>query len=440
MRPNVSLVQPRMTGTGTEIVCIGFNTRPIAQKLAEAGYTLVVVDYFGDLDIRPHVTEGHYFLDESIEPKDPEHFKAWALATLDRLARDRGPGRCLILPGSGFDDEPDAWKQFAGLGRVLGSSPLAVSMARDLGVISTLFRGTACPFRVPDTRRVNIDSATVPKAAAREVGDKLAFPVLAKRSRTAGGAGIDLVTRASALEQVFQRAKDGLRGTSGARGVAAAPVSINIQEFVGGPGAIDASVLALNDRVVCKTMQLIGDETVHAPKRFSYCGNSIPFDTRDARLDHAIEALVTSLHRRFGLVGLYGFDMVLARGTANLVEINPRVPGSTELASIAVGRNLVADHVAAFLAPEHLPSRYVATRHAIKQILFAPRDFIMPKLDELIVSGELHDITPPGTRLVAGMPILTCIHHGALDDAAAIDATARQDVKSIYAFIERDRP
>ncbi len=422
------------TATGSEIICIGFNCRPIARKLAEAGYRPVVIDFFGDLDIRSHVAEGHYFLEEGTGPKDADHFKPWALATLDRLALSREGNKPLILPGSGFDDEPSAWQQFASLGRVLGSSPEAVARARDLGAIAALFRGSASPILVPETRQVRVDAATDPAAAAREIRDTLAFPVVAKRTRTAGGAGVELVPRAGSLVQVFQRAKEGIRGTPGAS------VTFNVQEFVGGAGARDASVLALGERVVCKTRQIIGDANLHAPKRFSYCGNTIPFDTEDPRIDYAIEALVKALHKDFGLKGLYGFDIVLAKGKAYLVEINPRIPGSMEPACLSLGRNLLADHVDSFLAPGSLPGQYIPTCHAVKQILFADWDFAMPSLDKLAIRGEVHDITPPGTPVSEGNPIVTYMHHGPLGEAAAVDATARQDIKNVYAFLRRGRP
>ncbi len=418
------------TASGSEIICIGFNCRPIARKLAEAGYRPVVIDYFGDLDIRPHVAEGHYFLEESSDPKDADHFKPWALATLDRLVRSRDGGMPLILPGSGFDDEPAAWQLFAGLGRVLGSSPDAVARARDLGAIAALFRGSACPILVPETRQVRVDSATDPAAAAREIRDALSFPVLAKRTRTAGGAGIELVSQPSSLEQVFQRAKEGVRSTPGA------PVTFNVQEFVGDASARDASVLALGERVVCKTRQIIGDAKLHAPKRFSYCGNNMPFNTEDPRIDYAIEALVMALHRDFGLKGLYGIDMVLAKGKAYLVEINPRIPGSMEPACLALERNLLADHVNSFLASGSLPRQYNPVYHAVKRILFAARGFTMPALDKLAIHGELHDITPPGTPVSGGMPVVTYINHGPLDAVATVDAATKQDIKSLYALFK----
>jgi predicted ATP-grasp superfamily ATP-dependent carboligase len=422
------------TVTGSEILCIGFNCRPIARKLAEAGYRPVVIDFFGDLDIRPYVAEGHYFLEEGADPKDADHFKPWALDTLDRLARARDGDKPMILPGSGFDDEPSAWQQFASQGRVLGSSPEAVARARDLGAIAALFRGSASPILVPETRQVRVDAATDPAAAAHEIKDALTFPVLAKRTRTAGGAGIELVPRASSLEQVFQRAKEGMRSTPGAS------VTFNVQEFVGDASARDASVLAIGERIVCKTRQIIGDAKLHAPKRFSYCGNTIPFDTEDPRIDYAIEALVVALHRDFGLKGLYGFDMVLAKGKAYLVEINPRIPGSMEPACLALGRNLIADHVNSFLAPGSLPGQYIPTCHAAKQILFAAWDFAMPPIDKLAIRGEVHDITPPGTPVSREMPVVTYMHHGPLGEAAAVDATARQDIKNVYAFLRRERP
>ena len=39
------------------VLLVGFNTRPLAYSLNKAGYEVYAVDFFGDLDLYPHVKD-----------------------------------------------------------------------------------------------------------------------------------------------------------------------------------------------------------------------------------------------------------------------------------------------------------------------------------------------------------------------------------------------
>nr|MDO8110695.1 hypothetical protein [Candidatus Sigynarchaeota archaeon] len=258
---------------GTAIIIVGFNCRPLAERCTMAGFRPVVIDYFGDADIRQHAAEGHYFLQESQDPRDGDHFRSWALATLERVvSKQPGPGKPMILAGSGFDDEPSCWKRFNELGFLLGNSAMAVQRARNLVAIGSLLKNNGIGIEIPRTTRVSITPDTGVDGLVQEICKKLKFPIVMKQTRTAGGSGIEFMENEASLSKFLAKASDENSGDAGDAKV------YNAQEFVGDGDARDISVIACNDRVVCKTRQIIGEARLHAPKRFSYCGNEIPLE------------------------------------------------------------------------------------------------------------------------------------------------------------------
>ena len=100
------------------------------------------------------------------------------------------------------------------------------------------------------------------------------------------------------------------------------------------------------------TEQLIGRSALGG-SGFAWCGNVLPLELppadggvrAGADRRHGVDA-----HRRFGLVGVNGLDVVIGRdpeGVARpyLLEVNPRFSGSMELAELAFGVNVFSLHV-----------------------------------------------------------------------------------------------
>ena len=422
------------------VIVAGFNSRPIAEACAKAGIRPVVIDYFGDLDIRAIALKGHYFLEENHGHVhgmgDADAFRQWVLATIEREVKSGGkkvePARTKpwIIAGSGFDDEPYFWKRFAELGTLLGNSARIVQQARNLVTLAKLIKDNKIKITIPKTKRVVIDKATDLAVLFDEIGQKFAFPFLVKQARTAGGSGIDFIENDASIEAFTTRVlaeieRDPQRSET-----------YHVQEYVGSPESRDISVIACNDRVVCKTLQIIGDPRLHAPKRFSYCGNTIPLDPMPAVLETTIDRLVTSLHDGYGLRGIYGIDLVQASGKLYLMEVNPRIPGSLEPASLCLVSNLINDHVKSFMKGKQARGlaghRYEPKYQLIKRILFAGQAFTMPALDRIDIAGQVHDITPPGTKMTPGMPIITYLHRGPLDTPEENEARPWQDVAMLY--------
>lgn len=421
----------------------GFNTRPVVEALVTAGFTPVPLDYFGDVDLQAIAPGGFHYLRDG-NPPGREGFSSWVIATLAAIARRPWEGRPLpggkpvLLPCSGFDDDHAAWDAFHETCKVLGNDPAAVRAARDPGAVRSVIEPLGAGIDVLPSPRWRVVDGPSLDALALEVARDPGFPLVIKRIPGGGGAGIVSIDDAAGLDSWVRATRSALAsGDAGA-------LDCIVQPRVADPGAINASVLALNDRVACTTVQLIGDPAVNAPVPFSYCGNVVPATSVDPGLDWlgpACEVLVRALHDDLGLRGLYGIDLVVTRDRAFFMEINPRVPGSVEPAMLSLGRNLVADHVASFLdGPGPRDDAFHPAFQGTKRVLFAREAFTMPDIGGLPLLGMIKDVSPPGTRIRAGEPVLTYLLRGSLEDPGRNAHLAALEIEAVQRALHGDEP
>ncbi len=161
------------------------------------------------------------------------------------------------------------------------------------------------------------------------------------------------------------------------------------------------------------TRQLLGRPT--AP--FAYRGTLAPWPVAP-RTSQTIAAIGRSIARRFGLVGLFGVDLVVDRNDEPwLVEVNPRYTASVEVVELMLGRALLSDHARAcegrpIDAFDPLPER---GRFIAKEVVFAEgpgtfREQVAPlegRAGDVFRVPRLADIPHPGTPFKAGEPVLT---------------------------------
>jgi uncharacterized protein len=202
-----------------------------------------------------------------------------------------------------------------------------------------------------------------------------------------------------------------------------------LQAEVDGRAASVAFVANGTDsRIFGLTEQLIGRAALGG-SGFAWCGNLLPLELPEAdaaAVSAALEHMVSSLTRRFGLVGVNGLDVVIGRdheGVARpfLIEVNPRFSGSMELAERAFGVGVfslhvdgLAGHVPGISAAERPPDGYVG-----KGIVYARRPVVVPDTEEWLVRG-LRDVPWPGQRIAAGHPVCTVLTRGR-DRQACLD-------------------
>lgn len=135
-----------------------------------------------------------------------------------------------------------------------------------------------------------------------------------------------------------------------------------------------------------------------------------------------IERTGQVLATAFGLVGLFGIDLVVQAGRAWPIEVNPRYTASVEVLERVTGRSLIDEHRRVFEDGVASPPVRVRTERPPafgKVVVMAPRDIQAPALDGWKAVGEdghwprIADVPRPGTLLKTGEPVFTLLQAGA---------------------------
>jgi len=162
------------------------------------------------------------------------------------------------------------------------------------------------------------------------------------------------------------------------------------------------------------TRQFVG----RARNRFAYRGSLAPWPLRAETRDR-IDRLGRAVASAFGLVGLFGIDLIEREGRVWPIEVNPRYTASAEILEWAQGRSLMAEHLRACGEPTFMPPwpGGAGLPVAAKAILFAGRECAWPEIDrdslpELGRFPEIADIPDVGTRFRPGQPVVTVFASG----------------------------
>jgi len=169
------------------------------------------------------------------------------------------------------------------------------------------------------------------------------------------------------------------------------------------------------------TRQLIG-ETWLGAHGFQYAG-SIGLLPISEAIDATLSKIGDVLTREFELSGLFGVDFILDGEQIWPLEVTPRYTASVEVCERATGDNAIAFHVIDWPdAPSgrsRMRSKVTGVAHG-KAILFARRDVVMSnEFAEMALAEALRmpwpklvDVSPAGTLIEAGRPIITVFAEG----------------------------
>ncbi len=187
------------------------------------------------------------------------------------------------------------------------------------------------------------------------------------------------------------------------------------QQFV--EGVPCSAVFVANGRraaLLGASEQLIGAQWAGA-SGFRYAGSLGPLRLT-ARQVESLERVGQCVTTRFGFIGLFGVDAVLADEDFWPLEVNPRFTASVELLERALGFRAVALHVAACVAGE-LPQPISNRTHRShgKAIVFATAYSVVTEafVEECVRRNRdshwpvFADIPHPSTVVRAGQPIVT---------------------------------
>ncbi len=150
---------------------------------------------------------------------------------------------------------------------------------------------------------------------------------------------------------------------------------------------------------------------------FAYRGSLGPWPVAAEVLER-VERLGQAIGSRFGLVGLFGIDLILKGEHPWPVEVNPRYTASVEVLEWALGRSLLDEHLSACGEPIPQGPRWSGPpTFASKAIVFADRAFEWPwdSIDRPIdpdTFPELADIPQAGTVFRPGDPVVTVFARG----------------------------
>ncbi len=164
------------------------------------------------------------------------------------------------------------------------------------------------------------------------------------------------------------------------------------------------------------------------------------------RLSH----LGHSLAEAFGLQGLFGVDLICCDGEPVVVEVNPRYTASCELLERQTGVSLIRAHVDVCRGGPLFESNLFhrrSTRHYGKAILYArERTHVTVEfVDRLLATAERQwpawaDITPPGTTVEAGHPILSLLAAASREQAVRERLEQRARATQRWLATDAQRP
>src|SRR4029077_19044954 len=299
-RPGPPLRHPARTGPPppgalvTRVLIAGVSTRGLAESAARAGYEVVAIDGFGDLDLRVHART------VTVTRVNGRFSIPTALAVAREVPRDV---TCYV---ASFENHPKAIEALARASPVWGSAPDVLARVRD------------------------------PEQLARALAARGLPTPAVRRAVPTGNAGRRWLVK--------PRASGGGSGIVAWRGERVPARSYLQERVVGIPGSV---VFAADGRraVVLGISRALAGRPAFGATGFKYCG-SILLDPEEPLFEYA-GRLAAALTAEFGLVGVNGVDFVAAHGVPLAIEVNPRYTASMELVERAYGLAIFETHARA---------------------------------------------------------------------------------------------
>jgi predicted ATP-grasp superfamily ATP-dependent carboligase len=378
-----------------DILIAGASVRAFAESAALAGFAVVALDAYADLDLRARAHALSLPRDLGVEYSAPRAARA----------AQEIPSAAAAY-GSGFENHPRAVTALA-RGRPLWGNPAdVVRRVRNPALLAAALAERR--FQVPELR-------TTPPPYARGSRGWLLKPL-----RSGGGRGVRAFPPGAPLP----------RGTY-------------LQEHI--PGVPGSVVFVADGRRAVPlglSRQLVGEEAFGGAG-FRYSGSllagAVPLFDRESELAARGAGLASAVTEAFGLVGLNGVDFIAQDGVPWPIEVNPRYTASMELVERAHGVSMFALHAracAGSLPPAPLAGKACAQVWG-KAVVYARRDVTMRELRRWWRNDGVRDIPYPGERIARGRPICTVFAAGASADACRCALAARAE--EVYAAATPDR-
>ena len=365
-----------------KILIVGFNTRPIAQSARAAGFTPVCVDYWGDLDLRSLCLDVFSILEQKPGfPLKRGRFSHSIYIEGVKSMLERHPDISFCLIGSGFDDNPDFWREISRLIRVYGNSVDTIRKCRDWRNL----------FNVLDNLGIPHPQTIITRAErVLDAINELGFPVVLKPTRGSGGWG----------KKLIKSEKDLPRNLKG---------DYLVQKFINGINA-SCSFISTDSKISFLSIneQLIGTKWLNSPGNFTYCGNIVPL-VNWRQIHKKIYDYISALTSKMNFIGSNGVDFIVKDDSVYFLEVNPRFQGSLECIETVFGINIVKLHVDACKGQSSFLHQLKPKGYSCRCILYSPCNC---KLIDLRKYKQVRDIPPPDIIVKRGDPICSFFFTG----------------------------
>ena len=360
MVPASTWLQNAGDGLTGSLLIIGASGRAAAASAIRAGLRPFVIDLFADADTRR--------LCDVLQCPLADYSQGFV-----ELAKQAPPGPWMYT--GGLENYPDVVAAISTNRQLWGNGPDQLATVRD-------------PFRL--SHLLGVNGLAHPEVRPTPKGLPSNQRWLRKPLAGSGGFGI---SEANHKDQPS--------------------VAHYYQQFV--PGR-SMSALAFDQQTFGITEQLIGTSWLHAPL-FRYAGNLGPFPI--GKLDcNDVTQTAVRIGERLRLRGVYGIDFVHDGDWANIIEVNPRYPASSELYELAWGIEVLDWHRSAYWKSPRKPKAASVPNLVVgKGIYYAAKTITFPATGPWMVSlanctdvwriHDFADIPQPGTIIDAGQPVLT---------------------------------
>lgn len=377
---------PRAPSTaGPTVAVAGLTARWLAESAAQAGWPVIALDLFGDLDTRRLARQWHPIGRPGRLAIDPGLLR-------QGLAAARDAGACAWIGGGGIEASAELLDAGGSALQRWGMDTSAVAAVR--------------------TPRAFFDTLDRLDLAHPEVA--WAPPLrregwLYKRASGSGGWSV--------------RPADG---------VATVHPDGYFQRHQPGPSM---SALCLADgqraRLVALNRQAVRPLGASLPHVLAGVAGPVDAPVLQQRVEQALERLVPAL----GLRGLVSLDFIEVEQAPCWLEINPRPSASMQLHGGAWPQGLLAAHREALEGrlPAAPPQRS-GQWHGV-ETLYASRHCSLPlsAASALAAHPQRHDLPAPGSRFAPGEPV--CSVSARADDAPSLHVRLEQELDAVRALL-----
>jgi predicted ATP-grasp superfamily ATP-dependent carboligase len=369
------------------LVVAALSARWLALSARRAGWNVVALDLFGDVDTRAASSAWHAIGDAATLRIDGERFLA-ALASA-------GAGADGWIVGAGFEARPDLLEAGARFLPLLGNNRATIARVREPGVFFAALAELGIPH--PETT--------------------LAAPPdprhwLVKNFNASGGWHI--------------------RRAEAARAHAAEPGAYFQREMKGRP--MSMLFAAAGDRAVpIGINELL--VRAHGARPYVYHGAIGPVMNPTAPPGKALSAAVDALVRHFGLRGLGSLDFLLDDDTFNVLEINARPSATLALYDADAPTGLVQVHVDACRGVLPLAMTLDPARARGEQTVYATHQVAISAVDvDRLLALGCHDVPQPASHIAAGAPLCSVCAQGR--DPRAVREELDQREAAVLAMVQ----